>query len=251
MSLGRSSRDALARRELPRELVPRPEALDEAPADRRGRAQRDLLRRDRDDERLERLRVQGRPEAGKRARHRAEDADPDRPRRGTRRGRTAARAGGRPRPRPRRSAARSRRRRPRPRSAPRCPSTTRCSPPSCQTVAPSEPKTRNRAIESSKSYGVGIRSNTSRNVPDTGCAASSPSTLGAVANERELGARSEDEHRVTPAERDDPGRVSVARDLLGQQAERRLMLERVRRACGAAPPRHRSVARRARARASR
>ena len=58
--------------------------------------------------------------------------------------------------------------------------------------------------------------------------ASSPSTLGTVANQRELGARREDEHRVTPAERDHPGRVSVTCDLLGQQAERRLMLERVR-----------------------
>src|SRR5512145_2553582 len=42
------------------------EALDEVRADRRGGTERDLLRRDRDHERLERLRIERRPESRKR-----------------------------------------------------------------------------------------------------------------------------------------------------------------------------------------
>lgn len=46
-------------------LVPNAESFDEVRADRCRSAERDLLRRDRDDERLERLRVERRPESGK------------------------------------------------------------------------------------------------------------------------------------------------------------------------------------------
>ena len=58
----------LAGRERVRVLVGGPVALDEAAPDRRRRLERDLLRRDRGDERLERAHLQRRPEAGERAR---------------------------------------------------------------------------------------------------------------------------------------------------------------------------------------
>ena len=64
--------DALARRELPRDVVPDAVALDEIPPDRGGRLQRDLLRRDRDDEGLERPRVHGRAESGNEVEDRGE-----------------------------------------------------------------------------------------------------------------------------------------------------------------------------------
>src|SRR5262245_33134750 len=52
-------------------------------------------------------------------------------------------------------------------------------------------------------------------------------SAGAVANGRELGPRGEHEHRVAPAERNDPGGASRLADLLREQAERGLSCERV------------------------
>ena len=42
------------------------------------------------------------------------------------------------------------------------PSTTRCSPPSCQRLARSGPNARNRSVENAKSYGAGIASSGTR-----------------------------------------------------------------------------------------
>jgi hypothetical protein len=55
--------DRLSRRELPGEIVLHAVGTHEVSADRCGRAQRDLLRGDRDNERLERLGVQRRAKA--------------------------------------------------------------------------------------------------------------------------------------------------------------------------------------------
>ena len=146
--------DALARGELPGDVVPRAETLDEAAADRRCGAERDLLRRDRDHERLERPWVERRTEAGQRPRLGAElrvavgpgveglelERETEQPAHLVP---TSAPPGSTRTPPGAASILTSR------------PAATRWSPPSCQTVAPSEPKARNRTVESSKSYGSG------------------------------------------------------------------------------------------------
>ena len=134
------------------------EALDHPAADREGRGERDLLRRDRGDQRLERIRRDRRPVAAQPLDDVGElgvwPARRTRTRPGRSRGRAASR---RPARSPRRAA--RRRRLPAPtRSAPRARRSTRWRPPSCQRFARSGPKRRKRSVESAKSYGSGIGS---------------------------------------------------------------------------------------------
>ncbi len=89
--------DPLSRRELPGDVVLHAVGADEVPTNRRGSAKRDLLRRDGDDERLERLRVERR--AGSRRAPPRSARAPARPppRPGRPRDRTGHRAAARPR----------------------------------------------------------------------------------------------------------------------------------------------------------
>ena len=134
--------DPLARRELPRDVVPDAEARDEAGADRGRGAQRDLLRRDRDDERLERL--AGSASAGSRRARRRPGRGRDRAAAHSRNGSSSNGSPSRrpiP-PRPRRRRARRERRPAPPRPAPPARRRRGGAPPSCQTVATSVPNSR-------------------------------------------------------------------------------------------------------------
>ena len=121
------------------------------------------------------------------------------------------------------------------------PATTRCRPPSCHTVARSEPKLRSASSRA--------RSRRARR----SAGASRRSTLTAVAgasrSESPLRSRGEHEHRVAPAERNHPGGTAVSGDLFREQHRARSGGRARSRARRGARPRLQPGARPGRARA--